>query len=204
MAAKPEYDFDLNDKPIIFVFGGPGSGKGTQCEKIAKHYQYAHLSSGDLLRDELKSGSDLSNEIKVLMEQGKLVPLDIVLKMIHNRMMQLKDETKGYLIDGYPRDTHQAEEFEKAIGVPDLLIYYEVSDKTMTERLLNRALMSGRADDNEETIKKRLVVFHEQTVPVLQYYEPKKKVAMIAAEDTIDNIFTKTKAAIDVLADKLY
>merc|ERR1712113_1000392 len=116
--------------PVIWVLGGPGCGKGTQCDKIVAQYGYTHLSSGDLLREEVASGSD----------RGKTL----------NAMMEKLNGSKGFLIDGYPREVSQGEEFEKEICPCSKILYFEVSDETMTERLLKRGQSSGRVDDNVE------------------------------------------------------
>nr|XP_040578682.1 adenylate kinase isoenzyme 1-like isoform X2 [Lepeophtheirus salmonis] len=159
--------------PIIWILGGPGCGKGTQCDKIVKKYGYTHLSSGDLLRAEVQSGSDRGKQLTAIMEKGDLVPLSVVLDLIAEAMIKNLQGSKGFLIDGYPREVDQGKEFEKQICCCTKIIYFEVSDTCMTGRLLNRAKSSGRADDNEECIKKRLVTFHTHSEPVLDAYKSK-------------------------------
>merc|ERR1712113_48516 len=160
--------------PVIWVLGGPGCGKGTQCDKIVAQYGYTHLSSGDLLREEVASGSD----------RGKTL----------NAMLAKLNGSKGFLIDGYPREVSQGEEFEKEICPCSKILYFEVSDETMTERLLKRGQSSGRVDDNVETIKKRLNTFHQHSEPVMDHYAA--KCAKIPAERSVDEIFADVQKAL--------
>merc|ERR1712227_995426 len=124
--------------PIVWVLGGPGCGKGTQCDKIVAQYGYTHLSSGDLLREEVASGSDRGKTLNAMMEKGDLVPLFVVLDLLAEAMLAKLAGSKGFLIDGYPREVSQGEEFEKEICPCSKILYFEVSDETMTERLLKR------------------------------------------------------------------
>lgn len=189
----------LKTSKIIFVVGGPGSGKGTQCEKIVAKYGYTHLSSGDLLRAEVKAGSERGKKAAAIMEKGELVPLDMVLEMLKDAMIAKANESSGFLIDGYPRDVQQGQEFEKKIAPPSLLLYIDVKAETMTKRLLKRAETSGRADDNEQTIKKRLETFYKATEPVIAFYESRGIVRKINAEGTVDQVFQQVTTALDAL-----
>ncbi|KFO19475.1 Adenylate kinase isoenzyme 1 [Fukomys damarensis] len=161
----------LKKTKIIFVVGGPGSGKGTQCEKIVQKYGYTHLSTGDLLRAEVSSASARGKKLSEIMEKGQLVPLETVLDMLRDAMVAKVGSSKGFLIDGYPREVQQGEEFERRIGQPTLLLYVDAGPETMTQRLLKRGETSGRVDDNEETIKKRLDTYYKATEPVIAFYE---------------------------------
>ncbi|XP_065551751.1 adenylate kinase isoenzyme 1 isoform X1 [Lathamus discolor] len=161
----------LKNHKIIFVVGGPGSGKGTQCERIVQKYGYTHLSTGDLLRAEVSSGSERGKTLQAIMEKGELVPLDTVLDMLRDAMVAKADVSKGFLIDGYPREVKQGEEFEKKIAPPTLLLYVDAGKETMVKRLLKRGETSGRVDDNEETIKKRLETYYKATEPVITFYK---------------------------------
>ncbi|XP_078686294.1 uncharacterized protein LOC144918994 isoform X2 [Branchiostoma floridae x Branchiostoma belcheri] len=187
----------LQGKKVIFVVGGPGCGKGTQCERIVAKYGYTHLSSGDLLRDEVKSGSERGKKLTEIMEKGELVPMSVVLDLLKEAMLKKAGESQGFLIDGYPREVQQGVEFEEKIASCDCVLYFECSDETMTERLLGRAKTSGRVDDNEETIKKRLTTFHNATEPVVDYYDDKKKLAKISAERPPDEVFTDVCKVLD-------
>ncbi|KAE9413730.1 hypothetical protein Angca_007777 [Angiostrongylus cantonensis] len=185
--------------PIFFIVGGPGSGKGTQCEKIVAKYGFSHLSSGDLLRDEVKSGTPRGAQLLKIMEAGELVPLEVVLDLIKEAMLkEVAKKSKGFLIDGYPREIKQGEQFEQEIQEAKLVIFFDVSEKVLVERLLHRAKTSGRADDNMETIKKRLKTFIDATAPVVDYYEKKKKLIRIKAEGSIDEIFAVVCKHLDI------
>merc|ERR1711878_9114 len=181
--------------PVVWVLGGPGCGKGTQCDKIVAKYGFTHLSSGDLLRDEVKSGSDRGKQLNAMMEKGDLVPLFVVLDLLSEAMLSKLGGSKGFLIDGYPREVAQGQEFEKEICPCTKILYFEVKDETMTERLLNRGKTSGRVDDNVETIKKRLDTFHKHSKPVIEAYS--EKAAIIPAERSVDDIFEDVCKALD-------
>ncbi|XP_073496106.1 adenylate kinase isoenzyme 1 isoform X3 [Phyllobates terribilis] len=189
----------LKNSKIIFVVGGPGSGKGTQCERIVQKYGYTHLSTGDLLRAEVSSGTERGKTLSAIMERGELVPLDTVLDMLRDAMVAKADTTKGYLIDGYPREVKQGEEFEKKIAAPSLLLYIDAGADTMVKRLLKRGETSGRADDNEETIKKRLETYYKATEPVIAMYEGRGIVRKMNAEGSVDDVFKQVSAALDAL-----
>ncbi|CDQ66597.1 unnamed protein product [Oncorhynchus mykiss] len=192
-------DDKIKDAKIIFVVGGPGSGKGTQCEKVVAKYGYTHLSSGDLLRAEVASGSERGKTLQAIMQKGELVPLDTVLDMIKDAMIAKADVSKGFLIDGYPREVKQGEEFEKKIGAPCLLLYIDAKGETMVKRLMKRGETSGRADDNEETIKKRLDLYYKATEPVITFYTSRGIVRKIDSELPVDEVFGHVAKAIDDL-----
>ncbi|XP_018614938.1 adenylate kinase isoenzyme 1-like isoform X2 [Scleropages formosus] len=189
----------LKGRKIIFVVGGPGSGKGTQCERIVAKYGYTHLSTGDLLRAEVDSGSERGKQLSAIMQKGELVPLDTVLDMLKDAMISKADVSKGFLIDGYPREVKQGEEFEKKIGPPDLLLYIDAKAETMLQRLVKRGETSGRADDNEGTIRKRLDLYYKATEPVIAFYEDRGIVRKINAEASVDEVFGHVAAAIESL-----
>ncbi|XP_066261413.1 adenylate kinase isoenzyme 1 isoform X2 [Euwallacea similis] len=181
--------------PIIWILGGPGSGKGTQCDRIVAKYGFTHLSSGDLLRNEVKSGSPRGQELTAIMERGELVPLEVVLDLIREAILSSLANAKGFLIDGYPREKEQGILFEQTIAPVNLVIFYDASENTLVERLLGRAKTSGRVDDNEETIKKRLHTFNTHNDQVVQQYTDKLK--KIQAERTANEIFEETVQHID-------
>merc|ERR1712002_1032695 len=182
-------------KTIIFVVGGPGSGKGTQCDKVVQKYGFDHLSSGDLLRAEVASGSKKGKSLKALMDAGELVPLSEVLELISDRMRQAKD-SKGFLIDGYPREIDQGKEFERTIAPCTFVLWVDASQDTMTKRLLHRGLTSGRIDDNEETIKLRLQTFVKSTEPVIAYYKRQDKVRRVDSEKPADEVFSAVETCL--------
>ncbi|XP_023708501.1 adenylate kinase isoenzyme 1 [Cryptotermes secundus] len=199
---RKEYDLTpLRESklPIIWVLGGPGSGKGTQCDKIVAKYGFTHLSTGDLLRSEVQSGSGRGQKLNAIMEQGELVPLDAVLGLLAEAMLANVTSSKGFLIDGYPRELEQGLTFEKQISECTIILNFEVSPETMTKRLLHRAQTSGRVDDNEETIKKRLDTFSKHSKPVIEHFSNKCKT--INAERDPTEIFKDIEACLDSLAN---
>ncbi|XP_034950003.1 adenylate kinase isoenzyme 1 [Chelonus insularis] len=184
----------------IWVIGGPGCGKGTQCSKIIDKYGLLHISSGDLLRDEVASGSPRGASLQELMSKGLFVPTDIVLSLIKERMEKAKADgsTKsGFLIDGYPRELDQGIQFEKDVCPVDLIIFFDVANETMKSRLLGRAAVSQRADDNEETILKRIEIFNVKNNEIVEHY--KDRVVRIGAEGSIDDIFAEACKALEPL-----
>ncbi|CAH1183383.1 unnamed protein product [Phaedon cochleariae] len=183
--------------PIIWVLGGPGSGKGTQCDKIVAKYGFTHLSSGDLLRAEVTSGSPRGQELTAIMEKGELVPMEVVLDLLREAITASLPTSKGFLIDGYPREKEQGVMFEKSIAPVDLVLFFDASEDTLVERLLGRAKTSGRVDDNEETIKKRLNTFNTHNDQVVQQYT--EKLRKINAERTTDDIFAEVTTYLDPL-----
>ncbi|XP_015113290.1 adenylate kinase isoenzyme 1 isoform X1 [Diachasma alloeum] len=183
----------------IWVIGGPGCGKGTQCDKIIAKYGLLHLSSGDLLREEVASGSPRGASLQELMSKGLFVPTDVVLSLIKERMEKARAEggKAGFLIDGYPRELDQGIQFEKDVCPADLIIFFDVASETMKTRLLGRAAVSGRADDNEATIVKRIEIFNVKNGEIVDHY--KDKVVRINAEGAIDDIFAEVSKALDPL-----
>jgi len=182
--------------PIIWVLGGPGSGKGTQCAKIVEKYGFSHFSTGDLLRDEVASGSEKGKQLQEIMKRGELVSNDEVLSLLENAMKKVAS-SKGFLIDGYPRQKDQGAAFEKAIAPVDLILYFECKDETMVARILHRASQSAevRADDNEETIKTRIATFSKNTNEILVLYPEQTR--RINAERGVDDIFADVQNFID-------
>lgn len=183
--------------PIIWLLGGPGSGKGTQAEKIVQKYGYTHISTGDLLREEVNSGSARGADLSKVMKDGGLVSTDVVMELLGEKVLKELPNSKGYLIDGYPREKAQGEQFEREINSPTGIVYFEVPDDVMTARLLERAKTSGREDDNEETIKKRLKTFHENNDPILEAFQ--SKVTKINAVRSPDEIFADVEKILDVI-----
>jgi adenylate kinase len=195
---KPGLD-KLKNSKIIFVVGGPGSGKGTQCELIVEKYGFTHLSTGDLLREAVQSKTERGEQLNALMKEGKLVPMEVVLDLLKENMIKNVEKSKGFLIDGYPREVPQAKKFEELIAPCNLVLYVKASDDTMTKRLLHRGQTSGRVDDNAETIKNRLKTFHNQTLPVLDLYEKQGKLAEVNSELAPGDVFTEVRGALDKL-----
>ena len=172
---------------VVFVLGGPGSGKGTQCERIVRDFGFKHLSAGDLLRNEVASGSTVGKKCEALMKEGKLVPMEITIALLKNAMEA--SDNKRFLIDGFPRALDQAKAFESAITEPTFTLFFDCPLETMQERLLKRGETSGRSDDNIETIKKRFDTFTNQSLPVIDYYETKKSVFKLSSVPPPDEVY---------------
>lgn len=186
----------------LILCGAPGSGKGTQSEFIVKKYGLEHLSTGDLLRREIASGSRFGKQIDAIISKGNLVPDDVMLRLIDQYMESLSDDCKGVIFDGFPRTLNQAIEFEKMLAhkqTPAHLIDLEVAEDELIERLLNRGKTSGRSDDNLETIRKRLTVYHHQTEPVSGYYKELGKYHSVNGTGSVEDIFERIAAVIDSL-----
>ncbi|XP_034102732.1 adenylate kinase isoenzyme 1 isoform X2 [Drosophila sulfurigaster albostrigata] len=190
------------DVPIIWILGGPGCGKGTQCAKIVEKYGFTHLSSGDLLREEVASGSDKGRELQAVMSSGGLVSNQEVLSLLNGAVSRAKGNSKGFLIDGYPREKNQGIAFEEQIAPADLALYFECSEDTMVQRILARAAAAAvkRADDNEATIRSRLQTFKQNTSAILEQYVD--KTLTINAERDVDVIFTEVVDAIECVLKK--
>lgn len=181
----------LQNSKVIFVLGGPGSGKGTQCEHIVKTYGLTHLSSGDLLRAEVESGSARGQRLKEIMERGELVSLDIVLELIRDAMTKNASSSNGFLIDGFPRELDQGLRFEREVAPCQFVLFFDLSEEDMQQRLLKRGETSGRVDDNEATIKKRFHTFQQLTKPVIEHYRKQGKVVQVDASGSVDEVFNK-------------
>merc|ERR1739848_984089 len=168
----------IKNIPIIWIMGGPGSGKGTQCDRICVKYGYTHMSSGDLLRNEVMSGSPRGRAIYALMADGKPVPNENVNDLLAEAMVK-KASSKGFLIDGFPMDSEQAEAFISDIGTPAAVILFEANDTVLQERLKSR----NNFDDTEEAILKRIELWTEKTKPVAQKFAPKVVNAQVSTDE---------------------
>ncbi|XP_067416636.1 adenylate kinase isoenzyme 1-like [Emydura macquarii macquarii] len=196
---KPELQEKLKSPIIIFVIGGPGSGKGTQCERLAAKYKFQHLGIGNLLRAEAGQPTGQGRQIKDIMLKGALVPSGFVLDLLNDSLLK-REEAKGFLIDGFPRELHQAKEFECVVGrPPTLVIVFDCSTETMIQRLLLRGQTGNRADDHEASIRQRLETHYSLCEPVLAYYQHQNLLRNILGEEPEDAIFTKCCSIIDGL-----
>ncbi|GAU90839.1 hypothetical protein RvY_03201 [Ramazzottius varieornatus] len=183
--------------PVVIVMGGPGCGKGTQCDKIKGKYGYTHLSTGDLLRADVASGSARGKELSAIMAKGELVSLAIVMDLLKEAMVVALPTSKGFLIDGFPRDMEQAEKLTAELGMPRVVINFECNDKILSDRCMERGKKSGRVDDNPESVKKRIETYHKQTMPVAEYYKKNNKLQVVKAERKVDEIFADVAKIID-------
>lgn len=190
--APPKPKVVLLEDKIIFVVGGPGSGKGTQCARIAEEFNLSHLSVGDLLRAEASKPTERAKLLNEYMKDGKIVPMEITLEVVRAAIQEHKGKA-GFLIDGFPRKLDQAKEFEEKVAKCTFVLYFECSEAEMTKRLLVRGQTSGRIDDNEETIKKRLETFRETSMPVVDHFAQSKKVEAINSERDVEEVYGDTR-----------
>lgn len=177
----------------MFVLGGPGSGKGTQCAKLVEEFGFVHLSAGDLLRAERNTpGSEHGELIEKHIVDGTIVPVSITCALLKAAMENAGWADKKYLIDGFPRNQDNMEGWNEAMGecseVTDVL-FFELDDETLTARIKKRSETSGRSDDNDDTIKKRLNTFKSETLEVVDQYDSLGKVRKFDASKSIDEIF---------------
>ncbi|KAI3872239.1 hypothetical protein MKW98_011731 [Papaver atlanticum] len=171
---------------ISFVLGGPGSGKGTQCAKIAHTFGFTHLSAGDLLRTEISSNSEKGAVILETIKQGKIVPSEVTVDLIRRAIESSKNHK--FLIDGFPRSEENRIAFEKIMGAePNFVLYFDCPEEEMVKRVLCRN--EGRVDDNIDTLKKRLKIYESLNLPVINYYLAKGKVHKINAVGPEEEIF---------------
>ena len=177
----------------LILFGPPGSGKGTQSEKLIAKYGLKHLSTGDLLRYEISHKTPLGLEAKSIMDKGHLVPDEVVIGMISSAL-DANSKAKGFLFDGFPRTAAQAEALDKLLELKhasiNVMLALDVSEEELVKRLLKRGETSGRSDDTNETIiRERITVYHKTTTAVADYYKKFNKVVMVEGEGTVDEIF---------------
>ena len=185
----------------LVLFGPPGAGKGTQSEKLIHHYQLVHLSTGDILRSEIAAQTALGMEAKKLMDQGILVPDEVVIGMINSKL-DANSEAKGFIFDGFPRTKAQAEALDALLAKRNttitLMLALEVSEEELTKRLLLRGKDSGRADDrNTDIIKKRIDEYNSKTAAVAEYYKSQNKFKGVNGIGSIEEIFENLCRSID-------
>lgn len=185
----------------LVLFGPPGSGKGTQSDKLVAKYKLVHLSTGNLLREEIAQQTPLGLEAKSFMDKGQLVPDEVVIGMVDNYFDRHKG-ARGFLFDGFPRTVAQARALDNLLDLKmtsiSAVVALEVTEEELVKRLLNRGKTSGRSDDtNEEVIRKRYAVYLKETAPVADHYKRVKKFQSVKGEGTVDEIFSSVCKAID-------
>ncbi|MBN8865414.1 MAG: adenylate kinase [Sphingobacteriales bacterium] len=185
----------------LILFGPPGSGKGTQSEKIVEKYGLVHLSTGDLLRKERQMKTPLGIEAQQFIDKGQLVPDEVVIGMISSAL-DANAEARGFLFDGFPRTEAQAEALDKLLELKksaiSLVLFLEVNEEELISRLINRGKTSGRSDDADENIqRKRQDVYKKETLPVAAHYSKLKKVVNVDGMGTIDEIFGRLSSQIE-------
>lgn len=187
----------------IVIFGAPGAGKGTQSDKMIEKYGFGHISTGDVLRDQIKKGTELGKTAKGYIDNGQLIPDDLMISILADVYDSFGNEHKGVIFDGFPRTVPQAEALKKMLADRKhkvaAMIELDVPEDELMKRLINRGKVSGRSDDNEETIKKRLNVYHTQTSPLIDWYEKEGIRHHIEGLGTVDDIFARISSVIDSL-----
>ncbi|MCI8997768.1 MAG: adenylate kinase [Muribaculaceae bacterium] len=185
----------------LVIFGAPGSGKGTQSEKLIAQYGLTHISTGEVLRAEIAAGTELGKIADSYISKGQLIPDDLMVDILASEVDRLRPQSTGFIFDGFPRTIPQAEALKKMLEERGeevhSVIGLEVADEELIERLIKRGAMSGRADDNVETINNRLKVYHSTTSPLRDYYQKEGKYQAIEGTGHVDEIFSKISGAID-------
>ena len=188
----------------IVLMGAPGSGKGTQAALIVKEMGLPHISTGDLLRAAVASGSDLGRQAKAVMDRGELVSDDIVLGLLEERLGQ-DDAARGFILDGYPRNIAQAEALDallERLGQPvDEALQIDIDEEQVVKRIAKRAALEGRSDDTEETVRNRLTVYAEQTAPVVDFYARKGVLSRVLGDGSIEEVFQRIRGVLQLHAD---
>jgi adenylate kinase len=187
----------------IVIFGAPGSGKGTQSDLLIEHYGLGHISTGDVLRNEIKKGTELGKTAQGFIDNGQLIPDELMVSILASVYDSFGRGHKGVIFDGFPRTIPQAEALKKMLEERGdkvaAMIELDVPEDELMTRLIKRGQQSGRADDNEETIKKRLVVYHSQTQPLIEWYKQEGLHHHINGLGTLERIFGDIQKVIDNL-----
>jgi len=185
----------------IVIFGAPGSGKGTQSDLIIEHYGLGHISTGDVLREEIKKGTELGKTAQSYIDKGNLIPDDLMVSILAKVYDGFGRGHKGVIFDGFPRTIPQAEALKKMLDERGdkiaAMIELDVPENELMTRLIKRGQLMGRADDNEETIKQRLVVYHSQTQPLIEWYKREGLHHHIDGLGTLERIFADIQKVID-------
>jgi len=207
-AVAPTPVFDGSKVIVIFVLGGPGAGKGTQCARLVEDFGFCHLSAGDLLRfEQHRPGSQYGNLIQTCIREGTIVPMEVTVKLLENAMSAaLKEGRSGegwsdgrgrFLVDGFPRKMDQAIKFDEEVCLSSLVIFFSTTEEVMLGRLLERGKTSGREDDNVEIIKKRFRTYNIDTMPVIEYYNKLGKVAEVDSSGSVEAVHVLASAAVN-------
>jgi len=185
--------FDPQKVTVVYILGGPGSGKGTQSVHLVQDYGFTHLSAGDLLREEQdREGSQYGQMIKDYIKDGLIVPMEVTVKLLENAMsskLNSSSHSGRFLIDGFPRKMDQAIFFEQAVCPSKCTLFLDCPEDVMRERLLNRGKTSGRSDDNEESIVKRFRTFVETSMPVVDHFAEEGRVVKVSATGSEGEVY---------------
>ncbi|KAI5969503.1 URA6 [Candida margitis] len=186
---------------VVFVLGGPGAGKGTQCDILVKERGFTHLSAGDLLRaEQIRKGSKYGELIAKCIKEGTIVPQEVTIELLKNAIKQHYEQGQTkFLVDGFPRKMDQALTFENTIAKSSLTIFFECPEQVMLQRLLERGKTSGRADDNIESIRKRFKTFIDTSMPVVDYFDKQGKVIKVRCDHPVPVV---AKQVLEALKEK--
>ena len=187
----------------VLLLGPQGSGKGTQAKRIQAEYGIPHIATGDMLRVAIADGTELGRRVKPIVDSGQLVPDDLMIELIRERLGE-PDAEAGFVLDGFPRTPAQADALDAMLEEIDrglsIVFEFQLSDDAATERLLRRSKLEGRADDEPEAIAKRLALYHEQTEPLIGHYRLVGNLVGIHAGRTIDEVFAEIQEALEQVA----
>ncbi|PWN51605.1 putative URA6-uridine-monophosphate kinase [Violaceomyces palustris] len=218
-------EFDPSKVTVIFVLGGPGAGKGTQCESLVNDYGFVHLSAGDLLRaEQQRKGSQYGALIADYIKEGKIVPMEVTIALLQNAMRETLNAQQGgeggqvvaeehrakwsdgkgrFLIDGFPRKMDQALKFDETVCPSRFVLFLHCTEEVMLQRLLKRGETSGRTDDNVESIKKRFQTFVETSMPVVDHYRKQDRVVEVDSVASKEQVYSEIRKAVDLTFEKL-
>jgi adenylate kinase len=190
----------------LLVLGPQGSGKGTQAKRISAEYGIPHVSTGDMFRAAVAAGSELGRRVEPILSAGDLVPDELTVALIRERLEQ-PDAEGGFVLDGFPRTLAQAEALDAMLAdverTLDAVLFFDLADDAATERLLRRAAEEERPDDTPDVIARRLAIYHEQTVPVVEHYRATGMLIPLHAERPVDGVFAEIQDALSQLEARL-
>jgi adenylate kinase len=184
----------------VLLLGPQGSGKGTQAKRIQAEYGIPHIATGDMLRAAMADGTELGRRVRPIVDSGQLVPDDLMIELIRERLGE-PDAEPGFVLDGFPRTSAQADALDAMLDEIDrglsVVFEFQLPDDTATERLLRRSELEGRADDEPEAIAKRLALYHDQTEPLVGHYRLRGNLVGIHADRAIDEVFAEVQDALE-------
>jgi adenylate kinase len=184
----------------VLFLGPQGSGKGTQAKRLAEEYGLAHIATGDMLREAISAGTELGRRVQPIVESGALVPDELVVALIRERLAQ-PDAQDGFILDGFPRTLAQAEALDEMLADIgrdlDVIFEFQISDEVATERMLGRAGEEGRTDDTPDAIERRLRIYHSETEPVVEHYRATGRLVGIPAGGTIPEVYAHVMEAVE-------
>jgi adenylate kinase len=187
----------------LLVLGPQGAGKGTQAKRISEEFGIPHVSTGDMFRAAVEAGTELGLRVKPLTDAGKLVPDELTIAMIRERLSE-DDAREGFVLDGFPRNLAQAEALDEMLGAIgrglDAILFFDVTDSVGMQRALSRAEIENRVDDTEEVIARRLATYHSETEPIIEHYRTTGKLVLIHAGRTIDEVWSEISNALHQVA----